>query len=81
MYVATSALLTLAVPAQDVSEAHRHTPLSGGDRKALTKELRRSTGFEHMLKFRSIEARARGDALIREALRVLERADVARGWP
>jgi hypothetical protein len=50
-----------------MSPKHHPTPLSGGDRKALSKELRRSAGIERMLQNRSIEARARGEALIREA--------------
>ena len=43
------------------------TPLSGGDRKALGKELRKAMVMTSILAQRSIEARAQGEALIREA--------------
>jgi len=47
--------------------SHIHMPLSGGDRKALKKELTRSRGVMHMLESASIEKRAAGEKLIREA--------------
>jgi hypothetical protein len=50
-----------------MSPKHHPTPLSGGDRKALSKELRKSVGVEMMLRRRSEEAGAPGDALIRQA--------------
>jgi hypothetical protein len=40
------------------------TPLSGGDRKALNKELRKSQGVTVMLARESADLRARGEALI-----------------
>ena len=43
------------------------TPLSGGDRKALTKELARSRAMTTILAERAAEKRAEGEALIREA--------------
>jgi hypothetical protein len=43
------------------------TPLSGGDRKALQKELRRSKGMTVMLARQAAELRAQGEALIRQA--------------
>ena len=43
------------------------TPLSGGDRKALHKELNKSVGVEAMLARESAELRGRGDAMIRRA--------------
>nr|WP_245284939.1 hypothetical protein [Bradyrhizobium sp. th.b2] len=43
------------------------TPLSGGDRKALTKELARARAVTSILATRSAEKRAAGEALIREA--------------
>ncbi|MEY9248234.1 hypothetical protein ABIF27_008946 [Bradyrhizobium elkanii] len=46
---------------------HHPTPLSGGDRKALTKELRRARAVTTILATRSAEKRAAGEALIREA--------------
>ena len=43
------------------------TPLSGGDRKALKKELSKAMVMTGLLATRSAEARLRGEALIREA--------------
>jgi hypothetical protein len=43
------------------------TPLSGGDRKALRKELTKARGVTLMLARQSDELRAKGEALIREA--------------
>jgi hypothetical protein len=46
----------------------RHpTPLSGGDRKALKKELSKSRAMTHIFAERSAEKRREGEALIREA--------------
>ncbi len=42
-------------------------PLSGGDRKALTKELAKSRAMTGILAERSEEKRRVGEALIREA--------------
>jgi hypothetical protein len=47
------------------------TPLSGGDRKALTNELEKSRGMTVMLARQSEELRAKGEALIREADKLL----------
>jgi hypothetical protein len=44
-----------------------HTPLSGGDRKTLTKELSKSRAMTHIFAERSAEKREQGEALIREA--------------
>lgn len=46
---------------------HHPTPLSGGDRKALAKELRKSRAMTTILAERSAGRRAEGEALIREA--------------
>ncbi|WP_092088460.1 hypothetical protein [Bradyrhizobium brasilense] len=46
---------------------HHPTPLSGGDRKALKKELARARAMTSILAERSSEKRAAGEALIREA--------------
>jgi hypothetical protein len=46
------------------------TPLSGGDRKALNKELTKARGVTLMLARQSEELRAKGEALIREADRL-----------
>ncbi len=44
-----------------------HTPLSGGDRKALHKELSKSRAMTRIFAERSAEKRRDGEALIREA--------------
>jgi len=44
-----------------------HLPLSGGDRKALTKELSKSRAMTHIFAERLAEKRREGEALIREA--------------
>ena len=46
---------------------HHPTPLSGGDRKALTKEMAKARAMTTILASRSAEKRAAGEALIREA--------------
>jgi hypothetical protein len=43
------------------------TPLSGGDRKALKKELSRSRAMTGILAAQAAELRAKGEALIRQA--------------
>ena len=43
------------------------TPLSGGDRKALNKELRKASGMTIMLAREAAELRARGEAMIQRA--------------
>jgi hypothetical protein len=46
---------------------HHHTPLSGGDRKALLKEIAKAKAMTTVFARRSDELRAQGEALIREA--------------
>jgi hypothetical protein len=46
---------------------HHPTPLSGGDRKALAKELTRVRAMTRILAERANEKRAAGEALIRNA--------------
>ena len=46
---------------------HHPTPLSGGDRKALAKELGKARAMTTILASQSAEARAKGEALIRQA--------------
>src|SRR3954454_22963491 len=50
---------------------HHPTPLSGGDRKALTKELGRARAMTTILAAQSAETRAKGEALIRQADKLL----------
>ncbi|MET4222037.1 phage FluMu protein Com [Bradyrhizobium sp. LM6.10] len=47
------------------------TPLSGGDRKALNKELGRARAMTMILATQAADARARGEALIRTADKLL----------
>jgi hypothetical protein len=49
---------------------HHPTPLSGGDRKALSKELGKAGAMTTILAAQSSEARAKGEALIRTADRL-----------
>jgi hypothetical protein len=53
--------------------APKHHPksLSGGDRKALKKELGKARAMTTILAAQSVEARAKGNALIRQADRLL----------
>jgi hypothetical protein len=46
---------------------HHQVPLSGGDRKALKKELSKSRAMTRIFAERSAEKRSDGEALIREA--------------
>lgn len=50
-----------------MSPKYHHTPLSGGDRKALAKELVKSRAMTRIFVERSEEKRREGEALIREA--------------
>lgn len=59
---------------------HHPTPLSGGDRKALTKELGRARTMTTILAGRSAEARAKGEALIRQADKLLCESWNERMW-
>ena len=59
---------------------HHPTPLSGGDRKALAKELGKSRAMTSILAAQSADARAKGEALIREADRLLCESWNERMW-
>jgi hypothetical protein len=50
-----------------MARKHHHMPLSGGDRKALKKELSKSRAMTKIFAERSAEKRSEGEALIREA--------------
>jgi hypothetical protein len=50
-----------------MASKYHPTPLSGGDRKALSKELTKARAMTHILAARAIEKREAGEALIREA--------------
>ena len=47
------------------------TPLSGGDRKALAKELGKARAMANILATQSAETRAKGEALIQQADKLL----------
>lgn len=59
---------------------HHPTPLSGGDRKALQKELGRARAMSSILAAQAAEARAKGEALIRQADKLLTEAWNERMW-
>jgi hypothetical protein len=59
---------------------HHPTPLSGGDRKALKKELGKARAMANILSAQSAEARAKGDALIKQADRLLCESWNERMW-
>ncbi|QOZ51534.1 hypothetical protein [Bradyrhizobium sp. CCBAU 53338] len=59
---------------------HHATPLSGGDRKALSKELGKARAMTTILAAKSAEARAEGEALIRTADRLLCESWNERMW-
>ncbi|TCU63734.1 hypothetical protein EDE08_118113 [Bradyrhizobium sp. R2.2-H] len=59
---------------------HHPTPLSGGDRKALAKELGKARAMTSILAAQSAEARAKGEALIRQADRLLCESWNERMW-
>jgi hypothetical protein len=50
-----------------MSPKHHYPPISGGDRKALSKELSKSRAMTNIYAARSAELREQGEALIREA--------------
>src|SRR4051794_22045238 len=59
---------------------HHPTPLSGGDRKALTKELGRARAMTKILAGQAAEARAKGEVLIRQADKLLCESWKERMW-
>jgi hypothetical protein len=54
-----------------MASKYHPTPLSGGDRKALNMELGRARAVANILASQSVEIRAKGDALIQQADRLL----------
>ncbi|UPK00003.1 hypothetical protein [Bradyrhizobium sp. 172] len=59
---------------------HHGTPLSGGDRKALVKELGKARAMMTILAAQSAEARTKGEALIKQADRLLSESWNERMW-
>ena len=59
----------------------RHpTPLSGGDRKALNKELGKARAMANILASQSAEMRAKGEAMIQQADKLLCESWNERMW-
>jgi hypothetical protein len=56
------------------------TPMSGGDRKALTKELGNARAMANILATRSAEMRAKGEATIQQADKLLCESWNERMW-
>jgi hypothetical protein len=56
------------------------TPLSGGDRKALNKELGKARAMANMLAMQSAERWAKGEAIIRQADKLLCESWNERMW-
>jgi hypothetical protein len=56
------------------------TPLSGGDRKALAKELGKARAMANILASQSMETRAKGEALIQQADKLLCESWNERMW-
>ena len=56
------------------------TPLSGGDRKALKKELGKARAMTNILAAQSAEMRAKGEALIQQADKLLCESWNERMW-
>lgn len=59
---------------------HHPTPLSGGDRKALSKELGKARAMTTILAAQSSEARAKGEALIQTADKLICQSWNERMW-
>ncbi|MGM4960892.1 hypothetical protein ACT4MK_36870 [Bradyrhizobium barranii] len=63
-----------------MASKHHPTPLSGGDRKALAKELGKARAMTTILAAQSAAARAKGEALIKQADRLLCESWNERMW-
>jgi hypothetical protein len=63
-----------------VEPKHHPTPLSGGDRKALKKELGQARAMTNILATQSAETRSKGEALIKQADKLLCESWNERMW-
>jgi phage FluMu protein Com len=63
-----------------MAQKHHPTPLSGGDRKALKKELGKARTMTTVFAQQANELRAKGEALVREADRLLCESWNERMW-
>ena len=59
---------------------HHPTPLSGGDRKALNKELGKARAMTGILAAQSAEMRAKAEAMLQQADRLLCESWNERMW-
>jgi hypothetical protein len=59
---------------------HHQTPLSGGDRKALKKEIGKARAMTNIFAAQSVEMRAKGEALIKQSDRLLCESWNERMW-
>ena len=59
---------------------HHSTPLSGGDRKALNKELGKARAMANILATQSTEIRAKAEAMLRQADKLLCESWNERMW-
>src|ERR1700730_1590610 len=59
---------------------HHPTPLSGGDRKALAKELGKARAMTRIIASQSAEMRAKGEAMIQQADKLLCESWNERMW-
>ena len=59
---------------------HHPTPLSGGDRKALNKELGKARAMTNILAAQSAETRTKGEALLQQADKLLCESWNERMW-
>src|ERR1700736_679007 len=59
---------------------HHPTPLSGGDRKALNKELGKSRAMTNILAAQSAEIRAKAETMLQQADRLLCESWNERMW-
>ncbi|MET4386682.1 nucleotidyltransferase/DNA polymerase involved in DNA repair [Bradyrhizobium sp. F1.4.3] len=63
-----------------MASKYHPTPLSGGDRKALAKELGKARAMANILAAQSAEMRAKGEAMIQQADRLLCESWNERMW-
>jgi hypothetical protein len=70
----------LCVWMKRMAPKYHPTPLSGGDRKALTKELGKARAMTKILASQSSDMRAKGEALIQQADRLLCESWNERMW-
>ena len=59
---------------------HHPTPLSGGDRKALNKELGKARAMTHILATQSAEMRTKAEAMLQQADRLMCESWNERMW-